>query len=349
MQSERFSMLIPSGSGSPDPHCAIGIQESGIVFWQDEISTPAELDGIIEFIVGKYSPSGAERHGSSCFFTFENDPERIMLLTLHNSSNGQSFIYGEAHTAYVDADFHIFILDLIQSLAEETKGYFNVSDSTGYLSSLSYDGLLTYIESVKRRADDMIKAYAESMERIEKIKRSSAAFSMKLSDFAEYAKNVRYGYMDSAGTLHFADEANFEIKNYTFSLPEDIEKNNCAWCWDMANLIYMYCKFNRLPAQLVFMEYESESLHQTHTQCFACIKDKWLAFPDNSSPYTLRTVPKFEDPERAIEDLTSQFTAYIKRLSEGSFDPERIFVNRLDDAVAAHMSDEEYLEYARQK
>ena len=63
-------------------------------------------------------------------------------------------------------------------------------------------------------------------------------------------------------------------------------KDRCGWCWDVANLIVHYCRAHRLEYKSYFMEYRSETLHQTYTQVFVRYGGLWYEAPDNSSPVT---------------------------------------------------------------
>lgn len=57
-----------------------------------------------------------------------------------------------------------------------------------------------------------------------------------LSDFFDYIKTINYGCKDKDGKIHINQE-NFSNIAYSFSSPEEVVKNNCGWCWDIANLI----------------------------------------------------------------------------------------------------------------
>ena len=100
--------------------------------------------------------------------------------------------------------------------------------------------------------------------------------------FFSYVASIRYGYKDQQGNLHFQDEENFTVHDYSFSSSEEVVENNCAWCWEIAELTKQYCIRNSIPYHAWFMEYKSEELHQTHTQVFMLYQEKWCPTPDNS-------------------------------------------------------------------
>ena len=101
-----------------------------------------------------------------------------------------------------------------------------------------------------------------------------SVIAMKIEDFFRYVKSIRYGYKDQSGKLHFASDEGFAVQDYSFSSPEDIVKNNCCWCWDLAELIRLYCTKHSIMHKSYFMEYLSDELHQTHTQVFLYYQGK---------------------------------------------------------------------------
>ena len=58
-------------------------------------------------------------------------------------------IYGEAHTAYTDYDFHIFALNVADYISNEVGCKFFVDDATGYLEHRSVEKLKEYIDNLE--------------------------------------------------------------------------------------------------------------------------------------------------------------------------------------------------------
>ncbi len=137
------------------------------------------------------------------------------------------------------------------------------------------------------------------------------------------------------------------MRDYVFSLPKDILQNHCGRCWDVANLIYVYCRHNRIPAFQVFMEYQSGLLHQTHTQCFACMDGRWIAFPDNSDPTPLRSISTCQKETDAVQALEGAFAEYLKHVLKGNFNTACFHTHRFAFEITDRVTDEEYMQTVR--
>jgi len=132
--------LIPSTDNSIEPRGSIGKQSCGIVFWQKtgflRHCNKLGLQSIVTLITKKYTPTKVETDGECYFIEFENDKNKILFLTLKNKNGTRNyFIYGEAHTAYVDEDFHLKTLDIIAFISKQIGTRFFVNDATGYLEN----------------------------------------------------------------------------------------------------------------------------------------------------------------------------------------------------------------------
>ena len=171
-------------------------------------------------------------------------------------------------------------------------------------------------------------------------------YGKNLFDFAELVKTIRYGYVDSDGKLHFAEDPDFKVHQYVFSSPKQVVRNKCGWCWDVANLIAEYCKYNQMDHYYLFMEYFTEKLHQTHTQVFAHWEGKWYAFPDNSAPEKFGQ-KGFDNLEDCVKDFTGQFEAYLQYVLKDAYDREQLLLREITVDVPAGISDEVYLALVR--
>ena len=172
---------------------------------------------------------------------------------------------------------------------------------------------------------------------------------MKLSpdSFFAYVASIRYGYKDLQGNLHFQDEENFTVCEYAFSSVEEVVKNNCAWCWEIAELTKQYCIWNSIPYHAWFMEYRSEELHQTHTQVFMLYQEKWCPTPDNSLGISLGE-HGFSDLNESIQWFKSFFTGYLKAVLKDKYDENNLLLKEYNCEFPTGITDDEYLDLIRQ-
>lgn len=171
-------------------------------------------------------------------------------------------------------------------------------------------------------------------------------YERNVFDFSEWVKTIRYGYMDAEGKLHFEGDPDFAAYRYVFSSPEQVAKNLCGWCWDVANLITEYCKAQGMRYQCLFMEYFTDELHQTHTQVFTEFGGKWYAFPDNSAPEKFGE-KGFERLEDCVADFVGQFEAYLKYVLKERYDPQNLLLKEITKPIPVGISDDAYLQLAR--
>lgn len=165
--------------------------------------------------------------------------------------------------------------------------------------------------------------------------------------FFQYIKTIRYGYQDQFGKLHFTDDEDFAVQDYAFSSPADIVNNNCGWCWDLAELIKVYCVKHNLPCCSWFMEYLSDDLHQTHTQVFLFFQGKWCSAPDNCLGLNLGT-PCFDELEPCVNWFTNWFTDYLQSVLKDKFDKTKLLIKEYTRTFSPGISDEKYLSQIRQ-
>lgn len=170
---------------------------------------------------------------------------------------------------------------------------------------------------------------------------------MDTDGFFQYVKSIRYGYKDRFGTLHFADNKDFTVQEYSFSSPDEIVQNNCCLCWDLAEFIKLYCAKHDYICKSYFMEYLSEDLHQTHTQVFLYYREKWSAAPDNCLGLQLGT-PGFDELAPCVEWFLGLFTDHLKSVLKGKYDEKHLLIKEYTCTFPAGISDEEFLLQIRQ-
>lgn len=176
-----------------------------------------------------------------------------------------------------------------------------------------------------------------------------SVLDLEIHDFFAYIKTIRYGYRDTLGRLHVlspADSYNEKDGKYAFSSPEDVVADQCGWCWDVANLIAEYCEFHNIEHKNIFMEYDSEELHQTHTQVFLHFCEKWYEAPDNSSPCVFGA-SAYSDADTCIAAFVSTFVTYLKSVLKENYRDQNLLVKEFRCPISRGISDEQYLELLR--
>ena len=171
--------------------------------------------------------------------------------------------------------------------------------------------------------------------------------ALDIEDFFQYVKCIQYGYQDRFGKLHLASDKDFAVVDYYFSSPEEIVKNNCCWCWDLAEFIKLYCMRHDIVCNSYFMEYYSDDLHQTHTQVFLCNQGRWIAAPDNCLGLPFGT-PSFDELDSCVKWFVNLFTVYFMSVLNGKYDESNLLIKEYTCTFSAGTSDEEYLSQIRQ-
>lgn len=144
--------LIFSQDNSIEPNGAIGLQKCGIIFWQKtgflRHCNQLGFQSIITLINKKFSPTSIQNHGDTCFIQFDNDDNKTVYLSLKKERNSNHyFIYGESHTAYSNADFHLFALEVVSYISKQIGCKFFVDDATRFLEHHSFEKLKDYIDN----------------------------------------------------------------------------------------------------------------------------------------------------------------------------------------------------------
>ncbi len=169
---------------------------------------------------------------------------------------------------------------------------------------------------------------------------------LSLADFLSFIKTINYGYTDENGIVHTGEDYDFVQNPYSFSSPETVIENNCAWCWDICELIRLYCIKNEIPVSVWFYEYQDEIIHQTHTQCFIKLNDLWYPVPDNSDPHDFS---EFEG--KGFFEVTSKFQEYFKEfiryLAKGRENDKAFLFREYNDTLKEGMTDDEVLQVLR--
>lgn len=174
----------------------------------------------------------------------------------------------------------------------------------------------------------------------------NSVFSLELDSFFDHLKTIRYGYQDCCGKLHFEGDPDFGLHDYVFSAPEEVVRNSCGWCWDVANLLSVYCARRGIEHITLFMEYCTPELHQTHTQVFLKHHSIWYPAPDNSAQYAFGT-GGCDSFDACRERFVDTFRSCLKAVLRERYQKSQLLVHPVTAPIPAHISDEEYLELAR--
>ena len=169
-------------------------------------------------------------------------------------------------------------------------------------------------------------------------------------DFFNYIRNIDYGYMDVKGKIHKIspndDYSKLGGEPYVFSSPDQVVTNNCGWCWDIAELIRLWCETNKVEYKYIFFEYLSNDFHKTHTQVFAKWNNKWCECPDNISPVVFGE-NCYNNFETCINDFVNLFKNYLNDQLGDKYVSSNVLVKEITKPLISGMSDEEYLKTVR--
>lgn len=172
----------------------------------------------------------------------------------------------------------------------------------------------------------------------------SELMSLSPSDFFSYVQsNIRYGYCDKNGSLHFSGDDDFPEYEYSYSPPETVVSNNCGWCWDVCQLTKDYCRHNSLECATVYFEYfdKQKGFHQTHTQCYMKIGSEWFDCPDNSTKEKFGKT-KSDSLQKLISDFSSLFFEYCRK-NFGELSENNKLVKFFDIEFERGISDEQFM------
>lgn len=153
--------LIPSNDNSIEPRGAIGIQKCGIIFWQKtgflRHCNQIGFNSIVTLLDKKFRPTKIDKHLDCSFLEFDNEELKTLYVSLKRDNKGKNYIYGESHTAYTDADFHLKALEMISFISKQIGTSFYVNDATNYLEQKDYNDLEEYIKNYKNDYGEFLK------------------------------------------------------------------------------------------------------------------------------------------------------------------------------------------------
>lgn len=170
--------------------------------------------------------------------------------------------------------------------------------------------------------------------------------ALDIHSFFDHIRAIPYGYRDSRGDLHFEQDPDFREHPYVFSAPEEVVRNSCGWCWDVAGLISRYCTHHGIEHITLFMEYRTPQLHQTHTQVFLKWNTMWCPAPDNSAVFSLGAGGRTAY-EACRDNYIDTFRQYLRSVMKEQYQESRLLVKPVTVPIPGGITDDEYLELVR--
>lgn len=151
---------------------------------------------------------------------------------------------------------------------------------------------------------------------------------LNIHDFFSVIQTIQIGYKDQFGFLHYESDDDFLDSDYYVSSPEEVIHNNCGWCFDITNLIQLYCDYHHMEHTCFFVEYEDESNYISQIQVFLEYEEKWFFAIDNSLRETFGFIA-YPTKEACIQSFIQDFKSYLQYHLKESYQEERIFINEL--------------------
>lgn len=171
---------------------------------------------------------------------------------------------------------------------------------------------------------------------------------MSIDEFFNYIREIQYGYKDENGRLHIWGENDFFDYKYSYSIPEEVVRNNCAWCWDICMLIKKYFEAHECCACTYYFEYldKEKGYHKTHTPCYARIDGEWFECPDNSANFKFGD-RRSKNIQKLIENSSRDFFDCWCRQCFGEIYDKNKLVKKFDICFKSGVTDEEFMESIR--
>lgn len=146
----------------------------------------------------------------------------------------------------------------------------------------------------------------------------SELYELDLKKLYKYIKNnILYGFVDKNGNKYYGKNLNdVDIDNlYVLQSPNSILKSNCAWCWDIVELIRDYLNHKEIYNETYYIEYKNDllNIHQTHTFIIYEYFKKWYNIQDNSSNDE-QGIFMYNSKKDAIKSIVSYFKKWLKSI-----------------------------------
>ena len=98
-------------------------------------------------------------------------------------------------------------------------------------------------------------------------------------------ENIKYGFVDKDMNKYYVEDFDkVDIdKIYVLQNPTQVIINNCAWCWDVVELIRYYTLSNQMETETYYLEYRDDNTNRHNTHTFIIYKKDnfWYNMEEN--------------------------------------------------------------------
>lgn len=123
-------------------------------------------------------------------------------------------------------------------------------------------------------------------------------------DIMNIMNDIKYGYLDINGNLHFDIDEDFDSK-YKLQSPNETLNNKIGVCWDQVELErYLFEKEN-IEFKTYFIVYYSENICPTHTFLIYNIDNNYYWFEHSWEKY--RGIRRYSSENSALKDIKEKF------------------------------------------
>ena len=144
------------------------------------------------------------------------------------------------------------------------------------------------------------------------------------NDIMNIMNDIKYGYLDINGNIHYVIDKDFESL-YTLQSPGETLNNKVGVCWDQVELErYLFDKEN-IKFNTYFIVYYSDNICPTHTFLIYKIDNDYYWFEHSWEKY--RGIRKYSSENSALNDIKEKF---INDELNNNYDDTNLFLNILN-------------------
>ena len=140
------------------------------------------------------------------------------------------------------------------------------------------------------------------------------------NDIMSIMNDIKYGYLDINGNIHFDIDEAFDNK-YKLQSPNETLNNKVGVCWDQVELErYLFDKKN-IKFNTYFIVYYSDNICPTHTFLIYKIDNDYYWFEHSWEKY--RGIRKYSSENSALNDIKEKF---INDELNNNYDDTNLFI-----------------------
>ena len=140
------------------------------------------------------------------------------------------------------------------------------------------------------------------------------------NDIMNIMNDIKYGYLDINGNIHYVIDKDFESL-YTLQSPGETLNNKVGVCWDQVELErYLFDKKN-IKFNTYFIVYYSDNICPTHTFLIYKIDNDYYWFEHSWEKY--RGIRKYSSENNALNDIKEKF---INDELNNNYDDTNLFI-----------------------